>query len=160
MAMMEKRAISRVQTLAESGIQTVPPEFVRQVEKALVQEDLHVPIIDLHSSSLLPQHHDQITDNRCTNFKRCRELGFLPDYKSWRPGLSYSRVQAAARLSSNFPLKERKPTLTNQKIPSAMAANSDIRQMERLYWTGETITLTVFGLLPGEVANSQGWSLD
>nr|ABK23521.1 unknown [Picea sitchensis] len=52
-----------------------------------------------------------------------------------------------ARPSFNFPLKRRKPTLTKHRIPSAMAAKSDIRQIQRLSWNGETITITLFGLL-------------
>ena len=50
------RAITRVQTLAESGIQIVPPEYVRIVEKAQEQGNLHVPIIDLHGLNLQQRH--------------------------------------------------------------------------------------------------------
>ena len=61
---MGKWAITRVQTLAESGIQTVPPEYVRQVEKALAQggDDPHlrVPIIDLKGFS----RHDQLSKDQ------------------------------------------------------------------------------------------------
>jgi len=117
MAMMKKRAISRVQTLAESGIQTVPQEFVRQVEKTLVQEDLHLPIIDLHSSSLLPQHHDQNHRIAAQISSAAENWGFFQIINHGVPDSLISRVQAASKAFFQLPIEGKDAYANEPKNP-------------------------------------------
>eukprot|EP00253_Pinus_taeda_P007773 PITA_07773 len=118
MAMLQNQAIGRVQTLAESGIQTVPPEFVRQVDKALVQEDLHVPIIDLHGLSLLPQHHhDQNHTIAAQIADAAEKWGFFLIINHGVPDSLIARVQAAGKAFFQLPIEEKEAYANEPKNP-------------------------------------------
>ena len=103
--------ITRVQTLAESGIQTVPPEYVRQVEKAQQQEGgLHVPIIDLQGFSVLPRDHlskDQNETIASQISSAAANWGFFQIINHGIPDSLIARVQAASMAFFQLPIEEK-----------------------------------------------------
>jgi len=117
-------AFTRVQTLAESGIQTVPSEYVRQVEKALEQDAddprLLVPVIDLQGFSLLPSDHlrkDQ-HDTISTQISSAAEnWGFFQIINHGIPDSLIARVQAAGKAFFQLPIEEKEAYANEAQNP-------------------------------------------
>lgn len=115
MAAMGSWAITRAQNLAESGIQTVPPEYVRQVEKALVVQEADdprflVPVIDLQRFSLLPRDHlckDQYDTISAQISRAAENWGFFQIINHGIPDSLIARVQAASRAFFQLPAEEK-----------------------------------------------------
>ena len=76
---MKNCAFSRVQTLADSGIHTVPPEYVRWMEKTHCNPDrFQVTIIDLQLGLSTLQH-----DHFCKDHYDAVTAKFLRDAENW-----------------------------------------------------------------------------
>jgi len=117
-------AFTRVQTLAESGIQTVPSEYVRQVEKALVQEAddprLLVPVIDLQRFSLLPSDHlrkDQYDIISTQISSAAENWGFFQIINHGIPDSLIARVQAAGKAFFQLPIEEKEAYANEAQNP-------------------------------------------
>lgn len=107
-------AITRVQTLAESGIQKVPPEYVREVEKAIVQEtddpQLFVPVIDLQGFGLLPRDNfpkDQYDTISAQISRAAENWGFFQIINHGIPDSIITRVQTAGKAFFQLPIEEK-----------------------------------------------------
>eukprot|EP00253_Pinus_taeda_P015734 PITA_15734 len=117
MAAMGSWAISRAQNLAESGIQTVPPEYVRKVEKALVVEQADdprflVPIIDLQGFS-----KDQYDTISAQIGGAAENWGFFQIINHGIPDSLIARVQAASKAFFQLPAEEKEAYANEAQNP-------------------------------------------
>lgn len=119
---MENWAFSRVQTLADSGIHTVPPEYVRWVEKTHDDPNrFQVPIVDLQLGSSAPQH-DHFCKDQCdaiaAQISRAAEnWGFLQIINHGMPDSLIARVQAASKAFFQLPIQEKEAYANEAQNP-------------------------------------------
>ena len=119
---MKNWAFSRVQTLADSGIHTVPPEFVRWVEKTHHDPNsFQILIIDLQLGSSALQHDhfckDQ-NDNIASQISRAAEnWGFLQIINHGIPDSLIARVQAASKAFFQLPIEEKESYANEAQNP-------------------------------------------
>eukprot|EP00253_Pinus_taeda_P012808 PITA_12808 len=109
---MEKWAFNRVQTLADSGIQTVPPQYVRPVEKAHHDPNsFQVPIIDLQLP-FSPEKHDHIYKDQYDSIpaqisSAAESWGFFQIINHGIPDSLIARVQATGKAFFQLPTEEK-----------------------------------------------------
>eukprot|EP00253_Pinus_taeda_P014777 PITA_14777 len=119
---LENWAFKRVQTLADSGIQTVPPQYVRPVEKAHHDPNsFQVPIIDLQLP-FSPEKHDQICkdqyDSIAAQISRASEnWGFFQIINHGIPDSIIARVQAAGKAFFQLATEEKEAYANEAQNP-------------------------------------------
>lgn len=119
---MENWAFTRVQTLADSGIQTVPPEYVRRVEKTHHDPNrFQVPIIDLQLGFSSQQHDhfckDQYDSIAAQISRAAENWGFFQIINHGIPDSLIARVQEASKAFFQLPTQEKEAYANEAQNP-------------------------------------------
>ncbi|GLJ12567.1 hypothetical protein SUGI_0193610 [Cryptomeria japonica] len=104
-------SLPRVQTLSESGIQTVPLHYVRTGLEASKPCNTQVPVIDLHG---LDAQHLQQQETIAAISGAAQNWGFFQIVNHGIPLPLISRVQALGKAFFDLPLEEKEVCKTQQ----------------------------------------------
>ena len=106
-SMEKKSAMTRVQSLAESGIQTVPPQYVRPTKETFNNschaKDVHIPVIDLHGLDVQPLTKAMVDEISSA----AEEWGFFQVVNHGIPESLIARVQAVGKAFFDLPMEEK-----------------------------------------------------
>jgi len=119
---MENWAFTRVQTLADNGIQTIPPEYVRRVEKTHHDPNrFQVPIIDLQLGFSSQQHDhfckDQYDSIAAQISRAAENWGFFQIINHGIPDSLIARVQEASKAFFQLPTQEKEAYANEAQNP-------------------------------------------
>ncbi|XP_057838196.2 flavonol synthase/flavanone 3-hydroxylase [Cryptomeria japonica] len=107
--MEQQSAITRVQSLAERGIQTVPLQYVRPREEIFNNinsshaQDVQIPIIDLHGLDVQPLSITTVTEIASA----AEKWGFFQIVNHGIPESLIARVQAVGKAFFELPMEEK-----------------------------------------------------
>uniref|UniRef100_A0A0D6QUU1 Fe2OG dioxygenase domain-containing protein n=1 Tax=Araucaria cunninghamii TaxID=56994 RepID=A0A0D6QUU1_ARACU len=118
---MEKAASVRVQSLAESGIQTVPLQYVRPLEPSHAG-DSQVPVIDLQGLSIDHLKEKTISEISCA----AENWGFFQIVNHGIPDSLISRVQAVGKAFFDLPLHEKELYRNNEDAGNPVGYGSKV----------------------------------